>query len=126
MEQERRNYLRVPFATETKVTDLESGKVITAGLSKDVSLKGMYCFTDEPFPPGTPCAIELRLTGTSSKLWLHLEGRVIRKDAKGMAVSFDSMDLDVFIHLKNILYYNSGDPEKIDQEVKRYQTTSAT
>jgi len=117
---ERRRFLRVPFETETVIRDLESGRVTSSVQSKNISLKGMYCFTKEPFAPDTPCSIELRLTGTSSKLWLNIKGHVVRNDEYGMAISFDSMDLDVFIHLKNILYYNSGDPDRIDQEVKQF------
>ena len=116
--QERRRFLRVPFETELVVRNLETGEEIRSLRSKDISLKGIYCFTSHPFPSGTPCSIDLRLTGTSSMLWLHIEGQVVRKDASGMALSFDAMDIDVFIHLKNILYYNSGDPDRIDQEIK--------
>ena len=116
---ERRRFLRVPFETKTVVKNLESGTVVNSVHSKDISLKGMYCFTKEPFAPDTPCSIELHLTGTSSKLWLHIEGHVVRNDDQGMALSFDSMDMDVFIHLKNILYYNSGDPNRINQEIRQ-------
>jgi len=116
--QDRRRFTRVPFETEMVVRNLETGKEIRSLRSKDISFKGIYCFTQNPFPPGTPCSINLRLTGTSSMLWLHIEGQVVRTDASGMVLSFDAMDIDVFIHLKNILYYNSGDPDRIDQEVK--------
>ncbi len=116
---ERRRFLRVPFETEIIIQNLDTGKVIESVHSRDISLKGIYCFTENPFPEGTLCSIQLHLTGTSSLLWLELQGRVQRTDAQGMALSFDAMDLDVFIHLKNILYYNSGDPDRIDEEIKK-------
>ena len=116
---ERRRFLRVPFKTQIIIQNLDSGRVIESVHSRDISLKGIYCYTEEPFPVGSPCSIQLHLTGTSSILWFELQGRVQRTDPQGMALSFDSMDLDAFIHLKNILYYNSGDPGKIDDEIKK-------
>ena len=119
--QERRRFLRVPFETSVTVKSLSSGKVLRGLASKDISMKGIYCFTDEPFEKDSPCTVELQLTGTSSELWLRIDGKVVRTDSTGMAIIFDSMDLDAFIHLKNILYYNSGEPDRIDQEIIRHQ-----
>ncbi len=118
---ERRRFLRVPFETNVMVKDLSEGTVLRDLDSKDISMKGIYCFTDSPLEPETPCAVELQLTGTSSELWLRIDGKVVRKDESGMAIVFGSMDLDAFIHLKNILYYNSGDPDRIDEEIVKYQ-----
>ncbi len=117
---ERRGFLRVPFETELEITSREDGTTVRSTSSKDISLKGIYCLTEEPFPKDTPCSIRLHVSGTRSKLWLELEGHVVRTDDTGMALSFDAMELDVFIHLKNILYYNSGEPERIDEEIMRF------
>ncbi len=118
---ERRGFLRVPFETELEITSLEDGTTVRATSSKDISLKGIYCVTKEAFPKDTQCSIRLHVSGTSSKLWLELQGHVVRTDDTGMALSFDAMELDVFIHLKNILYYNSGEPERIDEEIIRFK-----
>ena len=118
---ERRRFSRVPFETRVVVKNLSDGAILRNLDSRDISMKGMYCFTGRPFEPGTPCGVELQLTGTSSELWLRIEGKVARKDKCGMAVVFDSMDLDAFIHLKNVLYYNSGDPESIEREIIKYK-----
>lgn len=119
--EERRRNLRVTFRSSVTVTDLgkEGGRTVSAGsdATRDISLKGLYVVTAEPLPAGTPCLISLRLVGDSSDLQLKIQGTVIRTDGTGMAVIFDSMDIDALIHLKNILYYNSGDPERIDAEL---------
>ncbi len=114
--QERRRNLRVPFVTQVKIEPLDGSGVVITETSKDISMQGIYCFTENPLPKGTRCLIEIMLTGTSSELKLKIEGHVIRSDSQGMALYFDVLELDSFIHLKNILYYNSGDPERIDRE----------
>ena len=121
---ERRRFLRVPFEATVVVKNLSEGTILKDLDTKDISMKGIYCLTDSPFEPETPCAVELQLTGTSTELWFRIDGKVARKDKGGMAIIFDSMDLDAFIHLKNILYYNSGDPDRIDKEIVKYQLNS--
>ncbi len=116
-QKDRRRFLRVPFEANVTVKNLIDGTIQRKLDSKDISMKGIYCITDSPFPVDTPCVVELLLTGTSSELWLRMEGHVVRTDDLGMAIIFDNMDLDAFIHLKNILYYNSGDPDRIDKEL---------
>ncbi len=114
---ERRRNLRVPFETELTVTSLGNGEAIRAETTRDISMKGLYCTCPNPLPVGTPVVVQIVLTGTSSELKLRIEGHVVRREEHGMAIFFDSMDLDAFIHLKNILYFNSGDPERIDREI---------
>ncbi len=114
---ERRKNLRVPFETEITVRSLGNGTEIKAEGTRDISMKGVYCTCTNPLPQDTPVVIYIVLTGTSSELKLRIEGRVVRAEEGGMAIFFDAMDIDAFIHLKNILYFNSGDPERIDREI---------
>ena len=107
----------MPFETELSVCSLENGTEIQADRTRDISMKGLYCTCRRHLPEGSPVTVKLVLTGTSSELKLRIEGHVVRRDEDGMAIFFDSMGLDAFIHLKNILYFNSGDPEKIDREI---------
>ncbi len=83
-------------------------------------MKGIYCYSDIKFSVGTTCELELHFTDTSSKLVLFLKGRVVRTDEEGMGIKFEEMDLDSFFSLKNILNYNTGDPEQIDRELTGY------
>jgi len=118
--EERRRNVRVIFRTSVSVTETGEG-ARTVSVEKegtrDISLQGLYVLTSEPFPAGTECMVNLRLTGSSSDLQLDILGTVVRTDDTGMAIKFESMDIDALIHLKNILYYNSGDPERIDAEL---------
>ena len=118
---EQRKHIRVPFKTAVCLWSLkQDAKEIRCDQTRDISLKGLYCYSDIKFSTGTPCELELHLTGTSSKLVLFFKGRVIRTDEEGMGIRFEEMDLDSFLLLKNILSYNTGDPEQIDQELTGY------
>jgi hypothetical protein len=118
---EQRKYIRVPFKTIACLWSLkQDAKEIRCDQTRDISLKGIYCYSDIKLSAGTPCEVELYLTDTSSKLVLFLKGRVVRTDEEGMGIKFEEMDLDSFFLLKNILNYNTGDPEQIDRELTGY------
>ena len=46
-----------------------------------------------------------------------MRGEVVRVDPGGLALHFTEIDADSFYHLKNIIYYNSKDPDLIDLEL---------
>ncbi len=117
MGREKRQNVRVDFETRVSVTPLEGGATISMTRTRDISLKGIYCYSSEIFPVGTPCRIRLELNGTEAELDVEIKGHVVRTDHEGMALLFDETDLESFSHLKNILYYNTGDPERIDTEI---------
>jgi len=118
---EQRKHIRVPFKTVAYLWSLkQDAKEIRCDQTRDISLKGLYCYSDIKFSTGTHCELELHLTSTSSKLVLFFKGRVVRTDEKGMGIRFEEMDLDSFLLLKNILNYNTGDPEQIDRKLTGY------
>lgn len=115
---ERRRNIRVFFNAAARVTQTEADKrIVISEETRDLSLQGVYVLTTSPLTPGTECMVELRLEGSSSDLKIRIRGQVVRVDDQGMGIRFESMDIDALIHLKNILYYNSGDPERIDSEM---------
>lgn len=114
----RRRNLRVNFVTAVCIKEKGTdGREIHSDNTRDISMKGLYCITDSPFPEGTECEVALRLSGDSSDLFLFMDAVVARAEKNGMGLNFTSIDIDSFYHLKNILYYNSGEPEEIDKEI---------
>jgi hypothetical protein len=107
---DRRKYSRVGFATEIKIVLKTNGnQVKLEGSSEDLSLKGIFVSTDERFAPGTLCSVKIYLTGGIEKIELLIEGTVIRETDSGIGIVFNSMDVDTYSHLKNIVYYNRVD-----------------
>ncbi len=107
---DRRKHSRVGFTTAIKVA-LEAGgeKINFDGNSNDLSLKGIFVTTQNSFSSGTKCSIRICLTGGIDKIELMIKGTVVRNSSNGMGIEFDSMDIDTYSHLKNIVYYNSVD-----------------
>lgn len=116
MEEERRTRTRVHFTTQVIVKTDES-EIVAEANSEDISIKGLFVNTEERIPVGTPCDIEILLTGTSTRLALTIKGIITRQDASGLGIAFDSMDLDSYVHLKNIVLYNASEPEDIEKEM---------
>ena len=116
MSKERRKQTRVYFKTEV-ILKSDSSEIKSNINSKDISLKGMYVRTDEKMPIGTSCDIRILLTGSTNNLFINLKGRIIRHDDSGLGIHFDSVDVDSYLHLKNLLMYNAPDPDAIEKEM---------
>jgi hypothetical protein len=104
---DRRRHSRVDFATRIQVLlDMDGQQAELEGHSKDLSLKGIFAITDKRFPPGTRCVVKICLTGTVEKIELVMKATVVRQTTKGVGIVFDSMDVETYSHLKNIVRYN--------------------
>lgn len=107
---EKRNHERVPFTA--RVTVFSKGqRIVSDADTRDISLKGMYVQSAQRLGIGTHCGLELQLSGASSQLTLTIDGTVVREDDAGIGIVFNTIDLDSYYHLKNILLYNTEDPD---------------
>jgi hypothetical protein len=113
MAMEKRKSSRVPFSIQAEI---DAQGLTFIGQVENLSLQGMFVFTEHRIELETPLSIRICLTGTQSNLAINLKGKVVRKTTDGVGVFFESVDLDSFIHLKNIMDYNSADPEKVMEE----------
>ena len=111
----RRLRTRVSFHTRVRFTI--QGKELVSSDSKDLSLTGVYFYTALRPEKGTAGEVEIALGLGLHPLTLRFKGVVARADENGIGVRFLEMDPASFVHLKNLLYYNTGDPETIDAEI---------
>jgi hypothetical protein len=110
---EKRNTIRVPFHVRSivKYKDITiDGDVI------NLSTGGMLLNTSDTVPVDESVQVSIFLYGSSSHLALDITGKVVRGSAKGLAIKFTELDLDSFIHLRNIISRNAFDEEKIIKE----------
>jgi hypothetical protein len=107
---ERRKNSRVGFTTTIQILLEADGETINLeASSRDLSLKGIFVITEKKFSSGTKCTITVYLTGTIDKIELLMKGTIVRVTDNGMGIGFDSMDVDTYSHLKNIVQYNTID-----------------
>ena len=116
MTDEKRKKTRVHFGTQVIVKS-DTSEIVADTNSKNISVKGLLVETDEKIPVGTPCEIEILLTGTSSKLSLNIQGKIVRQTESGLAIAFDAVDVDSYFHLKNLVMHNAEDPDAVEKEI---------
>lgn len=109
-----RRFSRVRFNVEAVI---RFGERQFRGGVENLSMTGMFLVTDERLSDGESVDITIVLAGTSPPISVNFIGRVSRIDGNGMAFSFEKMDLDSYMHLKNIISYNVDDSEKVMDEI---------
>jgi hypothetical protein len=113
---ERRKNIRVPFRASVFIRPVaQDNEPIVCYETRDLSLKGLYFLSERTLPRGTRCEVELRLS--KPDISICAAGEVVRSDENGIGISFSEMDIDSFSYLRNLLYYNTGDTERIDREI---------
>ena len=86
------------------------------GTVENISLKGMFIHTLQSIDRDEPVEITINLAGDTSDLSIKVEAVVVRTTESGIGVKFQKVDLNSFIHLRNIVAYNSGDDTKVMAE----------
>jgi hypothetical protein len=116
-ENNKRDFTRVNLEFEAKI--IFNNKAIE-GKINDLSIKGMFFETEHELPENEILDIVLKIKNIGEGLVLKLKGKPVRKTDKGIAIYFEKIDADSFQRLENIVAYNFGDKDKIDQEFKDY------
>jgi len=112
---EKRKLSRVLFTTEAEI---KNSSYEYKGQVTDLSLKSAFIKTQslDMLQEKDPIMLKLLMSGVSTTSYIEIEGEVQRLDEEGIVVKFNSMDIDSFIYLKNIVAYNNGDHQKIVSE----------
>jgi len=102
-EGERRCNVRVPYSVSVRIR-AASGKwaEILSSMTRDLSIKGLYCLSSETFPVGTPCFVTF-LHHEEVFPELCIKGRVARNDPKGMGILFEEMDIEALTYLRQVV-----------------------
>ena len=114
---EKRNFTRIPFQTKAIVRAKETTVI---GVVENLSLAGIFLKTPERLRLNRLVKIELLFTGTSSQISIILDGKIMRHENLGMAIQFRNVDIDAFIHLKNLLSYNTNQMGKVEEEFQAF------
>lgn len=116
-EKEQRRFSRIVFHTTVEI--VKRSFAITGEL-RDLSLKGAFVICREKIPVGQSVNLVLHIGEPEQALKLLINGKVARTTSEGMAIDFQSMDIDTFSILKEIIAYNLGTEERTREEILRY------
>lgn len=87
------------------------------GAVENLSMTGMFLVSNEQLDEGDTADITIALTGTLPEIAVNFTGVVTRLTEDGAGFTFEKMDLDSYMHLKNIIAYNIDDAEKVMEEI---------
>jgi len=88
-ETEKRQRTRIHVDARV-ILHAESKAFFLDGVTRDISIRGLYAKIDFGFPVGTECQVEIVLTGQTSELTIKLEGVIVRREDGGCGVIFKS------------------------------------
>ncbi len=111
--QEKRKFRRIPF--DSNVTVVTNNQPYQ-GAIQDLSLHGALVQLATPEAPGasTPCQLHLPL---SSDLSLEFQGIVAHEKDNTIGIHFTLTDPESFRHLVRLMELNTGDGDKIQDEL---------
>lgn len=112
MQQDKRKRSRVQAGVEAVLTC--GGQEKHPIRIRNVSLKGVLCNPEPELEHLKRCHLHFTLSGD---IRFSVEARVIRHDESGLAMDFEGMDEEAFMHLRNIVRYNAPDADAIDREL---------
>jgi hypothetical protein len=87
------------------------------GAVENLSMAGMFLVTNEKLAEGESADITIVLTGTLPEIAVNFNGIVTRKAEDGVGFTFEKMDFDSYMHLKNIIALNIDDAQKVMEEI---------
>ena len=111
---ERRNFSRVKFQSKCYLT-FEDKKI--EGLLVDLSLKGALILNDEKLEvnSGDSCTFNFSLDGAGFEL--NFNATLVYYKGDQLGVRFGNIDLESMIHLRRLVELNTGDSNKVQDEL---------
>lgn len=95
---------------------------------EDLSMNGALVAAQGEVADGIPCAMELVLPGAEPPVCIVAKGTVTRLEANMVAVAFEEIDEESFVHLRKLVLVNADDPARVEDEldtsigIRRQQT----
>jgi hypothetical protein len=116
-EVDRRGLTRVGFHIQA-VIEHRHGTV--AANVADLSLHGMGIVGCEPLPVCAPVEVTIALLEASPDFTVQVSGKVVRADTAGLGIEFGRIGVDSFALLRQIITYNTGEPDRVMEEFCAY------
>jgi len=69
---------------------------------------------------GDHSKVEVQFGYPGNELSIQAEGKIVRITSDSLAVNFESIGLDSYEHLKNLITYNSGNVDQVEQEFSEH------
>lgn len=118
-EKEKRKHTRLPISINAEIR-MENGDVLK-GLTKNISFSGILIETrdSEKLIPGETCNLFLLLNEEQRDPAIEFECRVVRRENFYVGMKYVAVvDVEGYMHFKNLMISNSGDPDRLLAELR--------
>lgn len=113
---DKREFTRIPIQLEVEVTSSAMPASHKRARIRDVSMKGLYLWCENPFPKGSTCQVTIALGGGEEPVCIQVNGKVARQDPDGMGLEIiEIIGVESFGHLQNLVRYNSPTTEQVER-----------
>ncbi|GMV92539.1 MAG: hypothetical protein AMXMBFR82_23170 [Candidatus Hydrogenedentota bacterium] len=123
---DKREFTRVHTDLDAKL--LQPGRPPVSCHLEDLSMNGALVAAQGEVADGTTCTMELLLPGADPPVRIVAKGTVTRLEANMVAVAFEEIDEESFVHLRKLVLVNADDPARVEDEldssvgIRRQQT----
>jgi hypothetical protein len=115
----RREFTRVATTLTGKLSAGEISATVS-GQTTDISLGGLFLTCDASLPIGTECKLVLFFGEPNNQIRIEAEGRIARVDSEGVGVELTVVELGSFEHLRNLVLYNTSEPQQAEEEFRSH------
>jgi hypothetical protein len=112
--EDRREFTRVDAHAEVEVFTDGNWKI--SGSSANLSLNGLLLEVSLPSLVGKSCSVILSLPAHPEPLRINAKGIIVQSQKGKMGIQFTSVDCEDFDYLRNLVLYNSENPERVETE----------
>ena len=110
---EQRHFSRVDYHVHAVITC--NGDSFPADV-ENLSLHGMLVKSERVLPVGSKVEITISLADADPTVEIHLNGIVVRSQEGELGFKFERIELDSFVHLRNIVSIAKGDADSVMDE----------
>lgn len=117
---EKRKHTRLPVAVKAEI-QLENGK-ICPGVTKNISFSGILAEIQkaEEVREGDLCNLTIFLADGQKGPAIEFECKVVHKEKSNLGFKYIAIiDVESYMHFKNLMVSNSNEPEMLIQELKQ-------
>ena len=111
MNQERRRFTRIQFASAARIDGAVNAQLI------DISLKGVLLARPEHWSGGIGQAIAVEVFLDADAAVIRMLGCVARLEGTRIGVLCRHIDMDSITHLRRLIELNAGDPTLLQREL---------
>ena len=114
---EKRRFSRIDINRPVTIRFID-GSISKSSTFEDLSVGGCLVTSDRIPKTGTECHITISFDEQAKGRCIDIEGIVTRCERELVAIRFTTIAPESLFHLKNLIRFNTSDPERIDTEIQ--------